>query len=81
MNVGVRTHQTRPGTYLFMTPHSAGAGIFTNDGTLVWWHPRPPGEPQDQNLTVVKLWHRTYLAVWSGVDVPVRSSGTISLYN
>ena len=81
MNLGVSTHGTAPGTYLFMTPHSAGAGIFRNNGTLVWWQPRPRGAAQDQNLTVVRLWHRTYLAVWSGQGTPTGSNGTVSLYN
>jgi hypothetical protein len=81
MNVGVSTHETEPGTYLFMTPHSAGAGIFRNGGALVWWHHIPRDAEQDQNMTVVRLWHRSYLAVWSGYGGVTESNGTISLYN
>ena len=51
MNIGVVTHDTEAGTFLFLTPGGdagpggdivqgvrPGAGIFQDNGTLVWWH-------------------------------------------
>lgn len=66
MNLGVRTHATGSGGYLFLTPGYAGLGIFKDNGTLVWWHPLPAGTPLEDNLSVVRLWGHPYLAVWAG---------------
>ncbi len=76
MNLGVRTHATGSGTYLFLTPGYAGLGIFKDDGTLVWWHPLPAGTPLEDNLSVVRLWGHAYRAAWAGGAQSVgRSSG------
>ncbi|MFL5824607.1 MAG: arylsulfotransferase family protein [Solirubrobacteraceae bacterium] len=77
MNAGVRTHGTTTGTYLFVTPGGAGgagAGIFQDNGDLVWWH--RPGTPKDDNLEVVQVHGRPYLALWVGKD-----SGRVLLYD
>jgi hypothetical protein len=66
MNLGVRTHATRSGSYLFLTPGYAGLGIFADNGTLVWWDPLPAGTSLEDDLTVVRLWGHTYLAAWAG---------------
>jgi hypothetical protein len=81
MNLGVKSHPTTPGTYLFLTPHSAGAGIFRPNGTLVWWKPLPQGATRDEDLSVVTLWGKRYLAVWSGHSTASGSRGQVSLYN
>jgi hypothetical protein len=84
MNRGVVTHGTARGTYLFLTPggidkHDGGAGIFEDDGTLVWWRPF-----RDQyDLTVVHHHGRAYLAAWTGkpdFNDPY-GNGSIVLYN
>jgi hypothetical protein len=66
MNMGVTTHGTGTGTYLFLTPGYAGLGIFKDNGTLVWWHPLPAGAALEDNLSVVRLAGRPYLAAWAG---------------
>lgn len=53
MNLGVTTRGTRPETDLFLTPggtQAFGAGIYQDNGTLVWWHRQTRA---DFNLTVV----------------------------
>jgi hypothetical protein len=66
MNIGVRTKPTGHQTYLFATPAAAGAGIFRPNGSLVWWLPHPSSITIDDDLTVVRLWGKPYLAVWVG---------------
>lgn len=85
MNLGVTTHGTEPGTYLFLTPGGAAfpqrAGIFKDNGTLVWW--QPAGGLSSNDISVVQYRHHPYLAVWSGegtFDDPF-GMGTVSLYN
>jgi hypothetical protein len=87
MNVGVTTHRTGQGTFLFLTPDNAGVGIFRDTGRLVWWQGRPPGTTEEHNATVVNLWGRRYLAVWAGRSSIIGTnhtsinSGTVLLYN
>jgi hypothetical protein len=87
MNVGVRTHGTERRTYLFLTQGNAGTGVFRDNGTLVWWHRRPPGATQSYDASVVHLWGHPYLAVWSGRVREVGNNhaqiryGTIALFN
>src|SRR6202035_4060173 len=84
MNLGVTTHGTQPGTYLFLGPdgiHGAGVGIFRDNGDLVWWQPASPPEAADAK--VVRYRGHTCLAIWSGqsdFDDPY-GTGTVSLYN
>jgi hypothetical protein len=84
MNLGVTTHGIRPGTYLFASPggtFGTGAGIFQNNGTLVWWQRAFSGMRSD--IGVVHYRDHPYLAVWSGkatFDDPY-GMGTVSLYN
>jgi hypothetical protein len=79
MNLGVTTHGTENGTYLFATPSDMGAGIWTDDGELVWWHSAVPG-PANLDETVVHFHGEPLLAVWSG---PLGDYGTgyVTLYN
>jgi hypothetical protein len=84
MNVGVTTHGTQPGTYLFMTPGGdmgTGVGIFRDDGKLVWW--QPAVAPRLWNLTVVRYQGQPLLAEWAGrpIDNGHHESGAIYLYN
>jgi hypothetical protein len=79
MNVGLKTHGVPSGDYLFLTPGSAGAGIFRPNGELVWWK-RRQGHI-DEDVHVVTLWGRHYLAVWSGRLTPSGSLGKVWLYN
>jgi Arylsulfotransferase (ASST) len=84
MNVGVTTHGSQPGTYLFMTPGGdmgTGVGIFKDDGQLVWW--QPGVAPRLWNLTVVRYQGQPFLAEWAGrpVDNGHHESGAIYLYN
>jgi hypothetical protein len=95
MNAGVKTHGTRPGTYLFVTPDVSsaqfagrGAGIYTDRGTLVWWHPRANSLTEDHDLQVVRFRGRSYLALYSGTPRRVGADndttindGTVLLYN
>jgi hypothetical protein len=95
MNAGVRTHHTPRGTYLFLTPdvsptvfNGAGAGIYTDDGTLVWWHPRANSLSEDHDLQVVQFAGHRYLALYSGTTRKVGANndviindGTVLLYN
>ena len=82
MNLGVTTHGTKPGTYLFLTPGGIaglGAGIYEDNGTLVWWqrHTRA-----DFNLTVVHYRGHPYLALWTqSVAAGRYDEGTVTLYN
>jgi hypothetical protein len=84
MNLGVRTHGTTPGTFLFLTPggqSEAGAGIFRDNGQLVWWH---PGQGQRAlDLTVVHFRGQPYLALWSGHGMGDAhyDRGKVTLYN
>ena len=87
MNLGVATHATTPGTYLFMTPGFDGEGIYSDTGVLVWWRTHDP-KRLDGDVSVVNLWGKPYLAVWSGRQDYVKSSddfhvnnGQILLYN
>lgn len=84
MNVGVTTHGTQPGTYLFMTPGGdmgTGVGIFRDDGELVWW--QPAVAPRLWNLSVVNYQGQPLLAEWAGrpIDHDHHESGAIYLYN
>lgn len=84
MNLGVRTHGTSPGTFLFLTPGSigdTGAGIYRDNGQLVWWHPAHGFRVF--NLTLVHFRGQPYLALWSGHGVPgvAYDRGTVTLYN
>jgi Arylsulfotransferase (ASST) len=84
VNRGVRTHGTAPGTYLFVTPggidsRGGGAGIFQDDGTLVWWQPFR----EQYDLTVVHYRGHPYLAVWRGKPdfTDPYGNGRFVLYN
>jgi hypothetical protein len=84
MNLGVTTQGTAPGTFLFLTPggiRGTGAGIFRDNGQLVWWH--PAGRPKAFNLTVVRYRGQPYLALWRGhgVHYDTYDRGTVTLYN
>ena len=84
MNLGVTTHGTQPGTYLFMTPggdSGTGVGIFKDDGQLVWW--QPAIAPRLWNLTVVHFQGQALLAEWAGrsIDHDHHEAGAIYLYN
>jgi hypothetical protein len=87
MNVGVRTHGTEPGTYLFLTPDQTGVGIYTSTGTLVWWEHRPVGDENAYDAQVVDLFRHPYLAVWAGSHKAFGTNGvyvnrgTVLLYN
>jgi len=83
-NLGVTTHGTDPGTYLFLTQNGsdgAGAGIFQDNGTLVWW--LRTGARKDHNMTVVDYRGQPYIALWSG-QAPAAGSygvGSVTLYD
>ncbi len=82
MNLGVSTHGTEQGTYLFLTPGGdvgRGAGIYRDDGTLVWW--LHPGAPIVHNLTVVHFHDHPYLAVFVGLRHQQHNYGSVWLYN
>jgi Arylsulfotransferase (ASST) len=68
MNLGVTTHGTQPGTYLFLGPGDlpgrTGVGIFKDNGQLVWWQPATAAKTEDVN--VVEYRGKPYLAIWSG---------------
>jgi hypothetical protein len=88
MNTGVSTHDTEPGTYLFLTPDAMGEGIYTDTGVLVWWRPRSSTSGEDHDMSVVRLWGHPYLAFWTGTPQPIKTSngfdvndGTVLLYN
>ena len=82
MNVGKTSHGTTLGSYLFLTPGVTGAGIYTDGGTLVWWLPQASGAANTYDLTVVHLWGRRYLAVWSGSWTHRGyDNGSVTLYN
>lgn len=87
MDVGVRTHQTERGTYLFLTTGNAGFGIFKDNGGLIWWNPRPAGTTEEHDAEVVHLYGRSFLAVWAGTaqaygtNHAYVNSGTVLLYN
>lgn len=84
MNLGVTTHSTLPRTYLFISPggtFGTGAGIYQDNGTLVWW--QPAISRMESDIRVVHYHRHPYLAVWSGkssFDDPF-GMGTVSLYN
>ena len=84
MNTGVTTHGTTPGTYLFLAPggdSGAGAGIFKDDGQLVWW--QPAVTPRIWNFQVVHYQGQSYLAEFAGhpINNNHHESGAIYLYN
>jgi hypothetical protein len=82
MNTGVTTRGTEAGTYLFLTPNGfggAGAGIFEDNGTLVWWLPGTGGSITDHNLSEVTFEGQRYLALWSGHGLAY-GSGSVTLY-
>ena len=81
MNLGVKSHPVTSGTYLFVTPHSSGSGIFRPNGALVWWHPLPRGAAREENISVVTLWGHQYLAIWSGESTRTGSLGSVRLYD
>jgi hypothetical protein len=88
MNLGVSTHGTQAGTYLFLTPGFKGEGIFTSSGALVWWRPRDRSTGVDADMSVVQLLGQPHLAVWSGTPDYVKSrdnfhvnDGTVLLFN
>jgi hypothetical protein len=87
MNVGVRTHGTERRTYLFLTQANTGAGVYRDNGSLVWWHRRPQGATQSYDASIVHLWGHPYLAVWSGRVRYVGNNqsqiryGTVALFN
>jgi hypothetical protein len=83
-NLGVATRGTQPGTYLFLSQggsYGAGAGIFQDDGALVWWF--RTGGGKDHDLVVVHYKGQPYLALWTG-HAPGTGSygvGTVTLYD
>lgn len=84
MNLNVVTHGTQPRTYLFLTPggdEGTGAGIYRDNGQLVWW--QPAVAPRIWNLNVVRYQGQPYLAEWAGrpIDNGHHESGAIYLYN
>jgi hypothetical protein len=79
MNLGVTTHGTESGTYLFATPTDTGAGIWSDDGELVWWQSAVPG-PSNLDESVVHYGGETLLAVWSG-PLGEYGNGYVTLYN
>ena len=84
MNLGVTTHGTEPGTYLFLTPDGAnggGAGIFQDDGTLVWW--LSTNSVKDHDMTVVRYRGQPYIALWTGRPASNGSYGfgSVTLYD
>lgn len=83
-NRGVVTHGTDPGTYLFLSPGGwagAGAGIFQDNGTLVWW--LRTGGLADHDMTVVNYQGQPYIALWTGYGRAGGSYGvgSVTLYN
>jgi hypothetical protein len=60
---GTWTGHGEPGTYLFMTPGALGAGIFANNGGLIWW--ASVGGRGAYNLQVVHFKGKPYLAYWA----------------
>jgi hypothetical protein len=85
MNLGVRTHGTRPGTYLFIgpgdLPAKTGVGIFRDNGALVWW--QPAFENKTAAVNVVRYRGKRYLAIWAGAgnSQGLYSVATVTLYN
>jgi hypothetical protein len=84
MNEGVQTTGTQPGTYLFLSQNGAngaGAGIFQDNGVLVWW--LPGHGVKDHDMTVVHYQGQPYAALWSGGGAPDGSYGigSVTLYD
>ena len=83
-NLGVTTQGTQPGTYLFLTPNGgqgAGAGIFQDNGSLVWW--LGMNGTRDHDMTVVQYQGQPYIALWTG-KAPGGGSygiGSVTLYD
>lgn len=85
---GAPVTRGRAGTYLFLSQGAAGGGIFSSNGMLVWWQPHPVTRSAAVDLSVVKLWGKSYLALWSGSPHYVKSinefytqNGTVALYD
>jgi len=80
MNLGVTTSGTQSGTYLFLTPFGAGAGIYADSGKLVWW--KASSRSQSLLDESVVLYHgKPYLATWSGRINTDNGDGVVTLYN
>lgn len=83
-NLGVTTQGTPSGTYLFLTQngaYGAGAGIFQDNGDLVWW--LGTRGQKDHDMTVVRYRGQPYIALWTG-RAPGAGSygiGSITLYD
>lgn len=83
-NLGVQTQGTDPGSYLFLTQNGAngaGAGIFQDNGDLVWW--LGTGSTKDHDMTVVRYQGQPYIALWTG-RAPGAGSygvGSVTLYD
>ncbi len=81
MNLGVTTSGTESGTYLFLTPGSVpGAGIYQDNGQLVWWQSTPVAGDREDNNSVVQYGGQPYMAIWAGTSTTY-GQGTVTLYN
>jgi hypothetical protein len=83
-NLGVTTNGTPPGTYLFLTQNGAngaGAGIFQDNGALVWW--LGTNSAKDHDMTVVRYRGQPYIALWTGKASGQGSygHGSVTLYD
>lgn len=83
-SLGVQTHGTDPGSYLFLTPggnSGTGAGIFQDNGVLVWW--LHTSAPDQEDMSVVHYQGQPYIAVWTGSPRSHGSwgVGTVTLYD
>src|SRR5436305_8329878 len=83
MNLDAPSRGAPRGTYLFLSPGGSngdGAGIFQDNGALVWW--QPAGGPEDHDMAVVHFRGQPYLALWSGRWTRAGNDrGDVSLYN
>jgi hypothetical protein len=77
-NLGVTTSGTEPGSYLFATPGDIGAGIWADDGELIWWQRAIASN--ELNESVIQYRGEPYLAVWSGT-LGTYGDGFVTLYN
>jgi hypothetical protein len=82
-NLGVTTHGTQPGRYLFLTQNGAsgaGAGIFQDNGSLVWW--LSTNGVRDHDMSVVQYQGQPYIALWTGKSGSGSyGMGSVTLYN